>query len=430
MNAEGSPNQVESEGLSRLKLPLLCFIAVSPSLGTAVAALGRLLLYLWGLSALITSLSEKKENRTWRVNKPVTIIILIACGYFALSTAWSQVDGQSAWTAWSRYARLITIPLMYYLIKNNKDGISVLRAFTGTQVFVCLSSWLLVFGIHPPWISAISPDETYASFGTYLEESIAQSVMVGILWFKRSTIFGPKGKPLALFAISCSVSLVLLFLNGRTGHLCMLGIIALACLRGLPAKKRLLALLAPVLAAGVLWVTSPSFQSRSATTYQELIKFRNTKTIDTSIGTRLHFWLISLKGIAAHPIEGVGAGSWKIEYQHQTESSIAGNQGSISNSIQGADDPHQLFMLWGVEGGLIGLALLAVTLTILSRQSRHLNDEDAWVLRAMVMTLVISSLFNSILHGIGMGDFFCVGIGIILSLGIDNDAKVQIPKNT
>ena len=69
-----------------------------------------------------------------------------------------------------------------------------------------------------------------------------------------------------------------------------------------------------------------------------------------------------------------------------------------------------------MEGGLIGLGLLIATLTVILRQSRYLVSSEAWALRAMVLALVLASMFNSILHGIGMGDFFCVGIGIILSL--------------
>jgi hypothetical protein len=421
MNSQALPNSTEAEQLSKVKLGLLCFIAVSPSLGTAIAALGRLLLYVWGLGALLKSLHKPNQSNAWQINKPVTTIILLACFFYALSTLWSQIDFASAWLAWSRYARLITIPLMFYLIKNHAQGLLVLRAFTGTQVFVGLSSWLLILGIHPPWISAIAPDETFASFGTYLEESVAQAAMVGILWFKRDTIFGPKGKPFAVLAIIGSLSLVLFYLNGRTGHIAMLGIVALACLHALPARIRPLALLTPFLAVGLLWFSSPHFQQRSLTTYQELVNFRNNNNIVTSIGTRLHFWTISLQGMAAHPITGVGAGSWKVEYQRQTESS----GDATSSSIQGADDPHQLFLLWGVEGGLMGLGLLIATLTLIWRQSRHLESSDAWALRAVVLALLLASMFNSILHGIGMGDFFCVGIGIILSLALGKTSKTK-----
>lgn len=419
MNSQALSKRLAPEPWDKVKIGLLCFIAVSPSLGTAIAALGRLLLYVWGLGALLRSLQKTQESNSWQINKPVTITILLACFFYALSTLWSQIDFESAWLAWSRYARLITIPLMFYLIKNNAQGLVVLRAFTFTQVFVGLSSWLLILGIHPPWVSAVAPDETFASFGTYLEESVAQAAMVGILWFKRDTIFGPKGKPFAVLTIIGSLSLVLLYLNGRTGHVAMLGIVALACLHALPVRIRPLALLAPILAISLLWVSSPNFQQRSLTTYQELLKFRNNDNIVTSIGTRLHFWTISLQGMAAHPVTGVGAGSWKVEYQRQTEST------DKVNSIQGADDPHQLFFLWGVEGGLIGLGLLITSLTLIWRQTHYLESSDAWALRAVVLALVLSSMFNSILHGIGMGDFFCVGIGIILSLGVGTTSSAN-----
>jgi O-antigen ligase len=419
-----SPSHLSAGYSNKIKTALLCFIAISPSLGTAVAALGRLLLYLWGLGALLASLRGKEKSKAWPVNKPITGIILIACFFYALSTLWSLVDLSEAWLAWSSYARLITIPLMYYLIKNSTQGFLVLRAFTFTQVFACLSSWLLVFGFHPPWISAVAPAETFTAYGTYIEQSVCQAAMVGILWFKRDSILGPKGKPIAFVIIIASILLVFVYLPGRTGHLAMLGVIALACIHAVPNKLRPLALLAPLFAAAALLLFSPNIQQRSVSVQQELASFYNSNNISTSVGTRLHFWAISTKGIIENPVIGVGAGSWKIEYRRQVETGSHSGAVSIAN----ADNPHQEFFIWGVEGGLIGLGLLFAVLLAVYKQSGHLQDSDAWALRAMLLVLTISCLFNSILHGIGIGDFFCVGIGIILSLSVGKCSPVNLPK--
>lgn len=79
-------------------------------------------------------------------------------------------------------------------------------------------------------------------------------------------------------------------------------------------------------------------------------------------------------------------------------------------------DPHQLFLLWAVEGGLIGLALLGASLVALASQARHLGAAEGRSLQALLLGLVVASLFTSSIYGIGMGDFFCVGLGLALAM--------------
>jgi uncharacterized membrane protein len=76
--------------------------------------------------------------------------------------------------------------------------------------------------------------------------------------------------------------------------------------------------------------------------------------------------------------------------------------------------------LWAVEGGLLGLVLLCAVWAALWRYGRGLAANDGHALQAMVLALVISGLFNSMIYGIGMGDFFCIGLGILVALGRDS----------
>ena len=63
------------------------------------------------------------------------------------------------------------------------------------------------------------------------------------------------------------------------------------------------------------------------------------------------------------------------------------------------------------------MALLCATLIALWRYGRGLAAADCQTLQAMVLALVTSSLFNSMIYGIGIGDFFCIGLGILAALG-------------
>ena len=70
-----------------------------------------------------------------------------------------------------------------------------------------------------------------------------------------------------------------------------------------------------------------------------------------------------------------------------------------------------------MEGGTVGLLCLIFALIYMVKNSSYLPQQDAWSLYALLLSLVVASMFNSTIYGIGNGDFFCVGIGILLSLG-------------
>jgi O-antigen ligase len=109
---------------------------------------------------------------------------------------------------------------------------------------------------------------------------------------------------------------------------------------------------------------------------------------------------------------GHGAGSWNGEFLIQ----LAKHPNPTVEPNHGAGDPHQLFLLWAVEGGTIGLLCLMYTLIYVVKNSNYLPRKDKWSLYTLLLSLVVASMFNPTIYGIGNGDFFCVGIGILLSL--------------
>lgn len=394
------------------QLGLMFFVALSPSLGTAVAALGRLVLMLWALFALLSPNKTQGNSETWSLHKPITVSVLLAFFYMALSTLWSSADTERIWFSWTNHARLLTIPLVIYLLRDPAQGRQVLRVFIGTQIFVGFSSWLLIAGYTPPWISGTDSQTTFASYGSYLEESIVQAISAGLLWFQRDWIFGPKGRWLAIaMALSCA-TLTVAFLPGRSGHMVLLALSALIVFQALPKRMHWLALFAPFLVGVFLWFGAPNFKQRLLSVYTEVVSFNQQANAATSSGLRLQYWKSSLKSYADSPILGHGAGSWNSEFLNQLEK----HPNPTVEPNHGSRDPHQLFLLWAVEGGTIGLLCLIFTLIYVVKSSSYLAQQDAWSLYALLLGLVVASMFNSTIYGIGNGDFFCVGIGVLLSL--------------
>jgi O-antigen ligase len=396
---------------------LLCFVVISPSLGTAVAAIGRLFLYVTAIWVFLLP-GTTKGSESGRKFQNLTVLILITVGYMLTTVIWSSVPLFDSLHAWTRHARLLTIPIVYLLIRNSSEGKTLLRVFAFGQIFVVMSAWLLVFGMKVPWATAAASKETYAVFGSYLEQSISQSILVAILWFARDWIFGPRGRLVAVVGALSTLLLTLGFLQGRSGHMVALTVIALAVGYELPRRKKWIA--AVIVAAVIVaaFAGSKNFRDRMLSVSSEVAAYSEHTVAESSSGLRLYYWRISLLAAMEKPILGHGAGSWNKEYRR-----LGADKAHPSTLL--ISDPHQLFLLWAVEGGLVGMGLLCAIFIYVLICSRTLALQEARMLQMIVAALFVSGMFNSMIFGIGMGDFFCIAMGILL--GTHGD-KITEPK--
>jgi O-antigen ligase len=97
---------------------------------------------------------------------------------------------------------------------------------------------------------------------------------------------------------------------------------------------------------------------------------------------------------------------------------LAETQKTVSTYVP---NPHNEFLLTGQQLGLVGLLLIGaffVTPWILSYKIDAIRKSipiEGYALRGLVLTLVVGSLFNSLLLDAGEGKFYCVLAGILLS---------------
>ena len=411
-----SPHPLSSR-LDRARLGLLYFVALSASLGTAVSAIGRLLLYLAALVYLVGRARGRGRALDTGLPPAMSWAVLLALAYMALSVLWSAVGPVEALWSWSRHARILTILILLCLIANLAEARAALRVFVWGQLFVVLSAWMLVLKLPVPWATG-AWQGSFAVYSSYLEQGISQAVLVALLWFQRDHVFGPRGRWLALGLAVATAVLTIGLMPGRSGHMVLLGVLTFALFHQLPRRFRWAVLLAPMLGVVLMFQLSTTFRERMTQVGSEVAMHRQGSAQETSSGARLEYWRASLQAITEQPLLGHGAGSWNQAYLR-----LKGPQ--VSSLYDTASDPHQLFLLWAVEGGLLGLALLCAVLATLWRYGSRLAATDGHALQAMVLALVISGLFNSMIYGIGMGDFFCIGLGILAALGRDSAGIVE-----
>ena len=405
--------------LINARLLFVYFAALTPSLGTALAAFGRLGLYMTALCVILASwrkLSSTNNRSAVLFQWQAVVFAMIA--YMALTILWTNSEFGKAVDSWVRYSRFLTLVVVWYLIRSREEAQAVLKVFILGQLFVVASSFFLVWGITVPWATARTSSTTYAVFGSYLEQSVTEAVLAFILWFQRDTIFGKKWRCLAIAASFITIIHVVGFLNGRTGHAVVLALLCLAAAYKLPRKWLPAVVLLPVIFASAIFIVSKTARDRALIVERELVAYNAKVDLTTSVGQRLNFWHTSVKVIAEKPITGHGAGSWNVEYRR-----LMGNQ--LPPHLATVDNPHQVFLLWAVEGGLTGLLLFGLLIYSLLLKSRTLGDPDAQTLQSALLAMCVAGLFNSTPHGIGIGDFFCVLLGIMLASG---SGKVSHPQ--
>ena len=397
----------DSQPKMSFRLFAIYFAALSPSLGTAVSAIGRLVLYVTALVFILSRLKSAVHMPFWK-QEAWMWFVLLSVGFMAFSMAWSSASIVTAGQSWARHARLLTIPIVVILIQSRGEFLWVLRVLVAGQLFVLLSSCLLWLGVSLPWATASSASTHYAVFGSYLEQSMTETVLAAVLWFMRDSIFGKKYKPLAIAFALLAVVHIYGSLISRTGFLMCAAFLTYAAFVEIPKKFRLWTVLLPFVLSTLAYVGSDKVATRIKEVSNELRTFKDSSNKNTSSGQRLTFWSASVTAVHEEPLIGFGSGSWNHEYRRIKAAAMLPGTETV-------DNPHNLFLLWAAEGGLIGLALLCASLAAMAYASRRLSPNSARVLLSILLVLVVASSFTCTIYGIGLGDFFCVAIGLMLS---------------
>lgn len=399
--------------MRNIRLWIVYFAAISVSMGTAVSAIGRLALYVLALWVLLSNRIASRPRNYWPngyFKEYWQVMALAAVAFMAMSIWWSEADSVKSVLSWTRHARLLTIPIVWILIRDRIEAQSVLRVFVITQLFVVASAWMLIWGLPVPWATAVNAKTTFAVFGSYLEQSITSAAIAFILWHQRDWIFGKNGKAIAIFAALTTAIQIFGFLEGRSGYLVFVALASIAVFYQLPKRWRWSAVVIPFLAVAVVFIGFKTARDRIVLVKDEVAAYAQHTDIHSSSGERLIYWQTSLKSIADHPIFGAGSGGWNHEFRRLTE-------GRFGADFYNVDNPHQMYLLWAVEGGLFGLALLTGLLLSIYMRSRSLAVPDRRSLQSSLAALAVAGLTTSTIYGIGFGDYCCMLIGILLSTG-------------
>ncbi len=396
-----------------LRLGLVCLAATSVGLSMAIISISKVLLVVTLLVVLLKGNRPASMGVSLRhMWTPLlaTVVVLV----FTASLLWTSAPLDSALGAVGKYGKLLLIPALLVLVQTRQEAAYALAFFLGAQVFLLFGSWALYFHVPLPWATSNMATSSYSVFSSYLDQGIMSAVVAAVFWHLR-TIAPNRGLFWAAIAVSVlALGCVLIVFTGRTGHLAGVAVLSLAIFFALPRRYRLASLVVPPLMLVVVFFSFDKVAQRFLVVKSELSSYSAKFDPQSSSGTRLYFWNTSLEAIVDKPLMGSGVGSWVTEYNRIEKLKNPLHQ---SFGVRSPGNPHQEYLLWGVQLGLGGIFLLFAFAGAVLLDLRKMERPIARAGQSVLLALAVSCLFNSSLYDAYIGDFFCVSLGILLVYG-------------
>ena len=400
--------------------------AASVGLSMAIVSISKLLLVVCGLTVLLLSGRKNSDNGTGSAEGFANRLsgfwtpyaVLVAVFAFAISLLWTVAPQADALGSLAKYGKLITIVLMLGLIRSQREAQFALASFILAQAFLLASSWMLFFHLPVPWATSNMALLQFAVFSSYLDQGIMGAVLAALCWHLRSLAPGRFGPHVAVVIAAAAIANVLFVLSGRSGHVVAIAMLSLAIMWELPRRLRLVALAVPFLLVLILFFSSTKVRERLMMVKTEVASYSTQVQPTTSSGIRLGFWRRAVQIIAENPVAGAGVGAWSTEYNRLQRS-----QNPAHVDIAGNGNPHQEYLLWGVQLGIPGMALFCALLLAGLRDSLKMEQAHARALQSTVLALAIACAFNASIYDALIGDFFCVLLGLLLALGLTRVAS-------
>jgi O-antigen ligase len=376
------PWQTRGERLGEISLVLIGFtIPLSNALCTgvfpALAVMAWLMMRGWrGVPTLL------RENR----------VALLCVALFAwLGVAAIYGGGSEAFGIWKKYRELALVIIYMGLAVTLPNRQRAVTALAIGLLVAMQVSFMQAAGMLP-----------MKHGNPVLSSSLTQGALMAwlafwLLHYHRKT--GLKG----ILALLVLVLANLFFLvDSSTGVVLVL---ALGLLFGLQTLRR--AKLA-VMAGGLLAVVafafavSPMFRTATQEDVKAVQEMLNGKTTFTPTGERLQFYRNSLTLFSQSPVFGHGTGRFHEKYAEH----VAGTKQVVTSN------PHNEYLMVGVQSGLVGLGILVALLWALWRAASRWEGMDRWLAQGMVVWLSVGCCFNSFILDSREGMLFALLAGV------------------
>lgn len=379
-----------------LMLVVVCcfFIPISSSIMGATAILACM---CWVISGKTFSLPRLMVSNV-QVFLAITLFVLMFAGVW-----YSPADLSTSFATLKKYRELLFLAMVFSLVMGN-DRIA--QAAENSFIAGCIVLLTLSYSM----FFSLIPMEKWGYSTVY---HITHSFFMAILafWCLQRT-FDSSGLRYMWLSVFVAATVNLFYIApGRTGMLVYVALILLTLFQRLPLKKSLGAMIVACLLFGVAFTTSTNFSSRVKEAVNEIQNYQ-AKSSRSSLGMRFDWWQNSVQLIRLKPVFGHGTGAFETVQSKLIKES----------ETQTTDNPHNEYLLLGVQTGLVGLGLFLALLLAQFLSTFTNPSPRRYLLQGVVVAMASGCLMNSFLYDSHQGHFYAIISAILAAPAIKNSA--------
>jgi O-antigen ligase len=393
------------------RLAAVLLAATSAGLSVFIISFTKILLVITALVVLLRNKHLVVKNTSLQQMWTPRLVVVISF-IFGFSLLWTTVPLDQGLGALGKYGKFLVIPAFLILIRTRQEASWAVLAFLLGQAFLLCSSWLLYLHLPLVWATSRMAIDSYSVFSSYLDQGIMSATVAAIFWHLKTLAPNRFLYCVAIVMSLLALGLVFVVFIGRTGFVVGAAMISLAVFWALPRRYRLASLIVPPTLLVLAMFSFDKVAQRFSFTKTEISAFSSGVGAANSADNRLDFWKGSLSVIAKNPLFGTGVGSWATEYNRVMEIKFPGHK-----DLGIGGNPHQEYLLWGVQLGLGGIVMLFAFFSAAVFDFLKLDRPLARAGLSVLASLTIACFFNSSLYDAYIGDFFCLSLGVLLAFG-------------
>lgn len=383
----------QSEKISFILLPLLCFMVPISTFGTTVCLLSVILLWL------VTGDYAVKMNLFWQ--HPIARAFLILMLGAMVSLLYTQAETKEIYNGIKDNLRLCAISVfIYYFLHQSSDELKnkCIKAFVWAMILTVILSYLKYF-FH------LLPHKQGLTEAAVFKNHIKTSFYMSIAAYFIANALRIKPKQLVYWIALILLTVNILFLSeGRVGYI-IFSILAMYFFWSI-AKTRGLFIASSLLLA-VVFVSqqfSLKIHERFVQIPKDIAMFSIKQDIKTSsIGSRFKFIEASKVLIEEKPWLGWGVGSYKQAYQSV-----------VPEENLRTSNPHNEYLRLWVEFGTLGLMWFVYLIFTVFRQIFILSPSERVIIGGIWFVFLIGCVANSWLMDFSEGIFIVMILSMFL----------------
>jgi O-antigen ligase len=348
--------------------------------------------------AILLLLAEGQYKQKFNIlsRHPLAVTALLLFAVMSLGFLYTPVSWVEAGRMLDKYRELLYIPLFILLFADEKTRRWGLYAFLSAMGVTLFLSYLMTL---TDWSIGKGTPQNAFVFKNY----ITQGLLLALAAYFLAVYAWQQQRWYWLIIILLALYNILFLSEGRTGYLIVFCLILLFAYQTYRLRGLIVGSLLLVLLSGLIYSYSNVVKTRLNSVSENLQHYQQGET-DTSIGLRLEFYKNSLVLIAQSPLWGHGTGSFSYKYQQ-----LAQPQGIIATT-----NPHNEYLMIGVQWGLIGMGLFIYLLYQLGLLAVYLPPPQSWMAQGLVVTIAVGCLVNSLLLDTTEGHLFAYLIGVLV----------------